>query len=572
MTMHFQYIPYIWILLIAALMTTALGSYAWKRRNVPGAAPFALLMLAATVWVIANGLEKAGADLPTKLFWANVQYMVYGPISVLWLILALDYTGRREWLTPRNLAVLLAIPMLTAVVAWTNDAHGLLRRDVFLDTAGPFPVIAKTYGPWFWVFLAHSYVTLTLTVWSFIRAWQQTLPFYRGQVLILLAGLLLPVIWNILYIFGLSPFPRHDIAPATFAPSGLLVAWGLFRYRLFNVTPVARATVIELMEEGVIVLNAQGQIVDINPAAQQVLGVSMAQVGGQHAGEVFGAWEALASLCEAPQERRLESERAGRHYALYASLLGSQHPALGRLILLRDITERHRAQAQSLQRQRALAVSEDRERLAREMHDSLAQVLGYLNVQIQAIQALLAAQKSEVAHARLARLIQVVQDAQTDVREYIMNVATTSLDNRDFETMLADYLQRYSETYDLVIEFETSGNEEDKELPPIAPEVAVQLMRIVQEALANIRKHAAAEHVTVTLTHHARQTKITLVDDGRGFDPTAWLSNGGRDAAGHVHFGLRVMRERAQAVGGSLTINAALGQGTRVTITMPPPT
>ncbi|MFP4395487.1 MAG: histidine kinase N-terminal 7TM domain-containing protein [Anaerolineales bacterium] len=570
--MHFQYIPYLWILFIAALITAALGIYAWQRRGVPGALPFTLLMSAATVWVIANGLEKAGVDLPTKLFWANVQYMVYGPISVLWLILVLDYTGQRERLTPRNLALLFAIPMLTAVVAWTNNAHELLRRDVYLDTAGPFSVVAKTYGPWFWIFLAHSYVTLMLTLGIFIRAWQQTPSLYRGQVLILMAGLLLPVIWNILYIFGLSPFPRHDIAPAIFALSGLLVAWGLFRYRLFNVTPVARATVIELMEEGVIVLDAQGQIVDINPAAQQVLGVSMAQVGGQHAVETFGAWTALATLCAASQEHCLESERDGRHYELHASPLGPQRPALGRLILLRDITERQHAQAQSLQRQRAHAVSEERARLAREMHDSLAQVLGYINVQVQAIQALLATQKTDIAHARLARLIQVVQDAQTDVREYIMNVTTTSLDNRDFETVLADYLQHYGETYDLAIEFEVTAGEAGEETAPIAPEVAVQLMRIVQEALANIRKHAAAEHVTVSLTHHARQTKITLVDDGRGFNPTAWSANGGRDAAGRVHFGLRVMRERAQAVGGSLTIEAAPGQGTRVEITMPPST
>jgi hypothetical protein len=91
--MHFQYIPYIWILLVSAVVTAALGIYAWRHRDVSGAASFAVLMLAALVWSLANALEMAGTDLPTKLFWANVQYLCYVTLPVAWLALALHSPG-----------------------------------------------------------------------------------------------------------------------------------------------------------------------------------------------------------------------------------------------------------------------------------------------------------------------------------------------------------------------------------------------------------------------------------------------------------------------------------------------
>jgi hypothetical protein len=138
--MHFQYINYIWVVLASAAITAALGIYAWRHRAVPGATPFAILMLAAVVWALANALEMAGADLPTKLFWANVQYLCYGTVPAAWLVLTLQYVGRDQWLTRRRLVLLTIEPLIAVALVWTNDFHGLMRRDVHLDTTGPFYV------------------------------------------------------------------------------------------------------------------------------------------------------------------------------------------------------------------------------------------------------------------------------------------------------------------------------------------------------------------------------------------------------------------------------------------------
>jgi hypothetical protein len=191
--MHFQYIPYVWLLLASAAASVALGVYAWRRRAVPGATPFAILMLLAVVWSLANALEMAGTDLPTKLFWANVQYLCYVTLPVAWLALSLQYTRRDEWLTRRNLALLTIEPLITLALVWTNDLHGLMRRNVHLDTAGPFPVIGKTFGPWFWVHAAYTYLLLSLTIYLLIAALRAS-PLSRRQTRVLLIGTLLPVV------------------------------------------------------------------------------------------------------------------------------------------------------------------------------------------------------------------------------------------------------------------------------------------------------------------------------------------------------------------------------------------
>lgn len=245
--MHFQYIPYIWILLASAAVSAALGVYGWRHRTVPGATFFVLLMLLATMWALANALEMAGTDLPTKLLWANVQYMLgtIGPVA--WLSLVLEYTGREKWLTRRTLALLTIEPAITLILIWTDQFHGLVRRNVYLDTAGPFPVVGKTYGPWFWIHVGYSYLLALIAILLLIEAARIIPSFYRGQPIVMLIGLFVPMVANGLYVLGYSPIPRHDVAPALLSLSGLVAAWGIFRYRLLDLVPVARHTVVENM-------------------------------------------------------------------------------------------------------------------------------------------------------------------------------------------------------------------------------------------------------------------------------------------------------------------------------------
>jgi len=570
--MHYQYVPYLWFLVASALISAVLGIHAWRHRTVPGATPFAFLMLVAVLWAVENALEMAGTDLPTKLFWANAQYLCYGALPIGWLALALQYTGRDRWLTRRNLALLSVEPLITVVLVWTNDLHGLMRRNVYLDTSGPFPVIGKTFGPWFWVHAAYTYPLLLLTIYLLVASLRNAPLLYRRQTTVLVLGALLPLGWNVLYNFGLSPIPRHDIAPAVFSLSGVLVTWGLFRYRLFDIAPIARAAVIEGMDDGLIVLDARNRVVDLNPAARKVLGRPASLLIGRPAEEVFDFWPDLLALCHGVAVQFTESlpvtdGQARQHYDLRASLLTDRRGRpLGRLILLRDITERRRTENQLLQQQRALAVLEERERLARELHDDLGQVLGYINVQAQAIHELLSAGQTDAADAHLARLTAIVQDAHADVREHILNLKAIISPEKGFFPALEQYLQQFERNSGIRTELIVPDALAEGSFEPA---VEVQLLRIIQEALTNARKHACAHQVHVTFRVQGDWALVTVEDDGRGFDPSTLTDDTSRAAQNGQHFGLHFMRERAEAVGGNLHVYSVPRQGTRLVVQIP---
>jgi PAS domain S-box-containing protein len=569
--MRFQFIPYTWALLASAAVVTAMGFYAWRQRRVPGARPVAVISATAAVWSLANALEMAGIDLPTKLFWANVQYACYGVLPLACLALALHSAGREQWLTRRRLAWLAVVPAITLVLVWTEPLHSLVRQDISLDTAGPFPVIGKTYGPWFWVFAGYSYVLFAIAVYLLVQAVRRASPFYRGQPMILLIALCLPLGWNVLYSFGLSPFPRHDIAPAIVCLSGIVAAWGLFRFRLLDIVPIARGAVIEDMDSGVIVLDQQQRVVDLNPEAQRILDYPGARAIGRQAEEVFDVWPALAGLYRDPAARVetvLEVGSTPHTYESHISpLIDRDGQQIGQVIILHDITEYRKAQAQLLQQQLALAVLEERERIARELHDSLGQVLAYVNTQAQAASQLLSEGQTATAENYLARLVAVAQEAQSDVREYIASAKGATSSRSGFFKTLAQSLQRFSQNCKVHTELTVPP---DLAEDALAPSVEVQLVRIVQEALVNVRKHAGASLVRVSLAVEGSQPagqvlQVTVQDDGCGFDPT--LPSAGNQQS----FGLSIMRERAEGINSHLEIHSAPGQGTRVIVWVPLP-
>ncbi len=120
--MHFQYIPYAWIPVASAVITAALGMYAWRHRSVSGAAPFVVLMVLVTAWSLANGLELVSVDSATKLFWADFQYTCYAAAApIAWLALTLQYIGRGAWLTRRRLAGLGAMSVVAVTLIWITS-------------------------------------------------------------------------------------------------------------------------------------------------------------------------------------------------------------------------------------------------------------------------------------------------------------------------------------------------------------------------------------------------------------------------------------------------------------------
>lgn len=215
-----------------------------------------------------------------------------------------------------------------------------------------------------------------------------------------------------------------------------------------------------------------------------------------------------------------------------------------------------------LQRQvQAQAVIEERERIAREMHDSLAQVLGYVNTKAQATEVLLANGQTERAIAHLGELAGAARAAYADVREGILGLRASMGAERGFVATLREYLELWQGQSGITVELLTEPATDFD--PCLSPNGEAQLLRIIQEALTNVRKHSEASNATVRLTMEDKLLSTSIEDNGSGFDPSA-LS---RTAV--PRFGLSTMRERAEAIGGTLTITEAPAGGALVAVRIP---
>ena len=336
---HLDYTPYALLLIANAAAIAPVGVYALRRRSVPGAPAFAAVCLSAMVWSLANAFEVMSSELSAKVFWANVQFLSYVSLPLAYLVLALQFAGLNRYLTTRNLVLLAFIPAATIVLVWTNPSHGLIQHGVHLDIEGPFSVIARTYGTWYWVHAIYSFSLLFVAIFFLLETMRHAHPPYRGQPAVLLVGLAIPMAWSVLYNAGVGPAP-YDLTPAFLGVSAVVVAWGLFRYGLFQVVPVGRLAALESMADGVLVLDIHDRVIDLNPAAERLLGLSARRVLGRAALEFLPAVprEGEESLGVTIPRAKMDSPR---RYELRASPLRRSHGReIGRLILVSDVTER----------------------------------------------------------------------------------------------------------------------------------------------------------------------------------------------------------------------------------------
>ena len=209
---------------------------------------------------------------------------------------------------------------------------------------------------------------------------------------------------------------------------------------------------------------------------------------------------------------------------------------------------------------RELAIRGERERIAREMHDGLAQVLGYVNTKAQAAEELLAVGQTDRARRHLADLSAAARSVYVDVREAILGLTSPIAPERGIVGALEEYASRFAEASKIPTSVQADAEARALRL---RPDVQAQIFRIAQEALTNVRKHAAAQRARVTIGERDGELELLVTDDGRGLDatsasPTDW-----------PHYGMQAIRDRAASIGASASWSAADGSGTAFRLTLP---
>ncbi|HEX7709178.1 MAG TPA: sensor histidine kinase, partial [Thermoanaerobaculia bacterium] len=204
-----------------------------------------------------------------------------------------------------------------------------------------------------------------------------------------------------------------------------------------------------------------------------------------------------------------------------------------------------------------LAVAQERLRIAHEMHDGLAQILGYVNTKVQAAEAYMKRDKPEEATVQLRELASAARQAYSDVRESIVGLRTLPDPQHTVASALQEYLDRWQEMSGVVATLNMDAS------IALRPAHELQLVRIVQESLTNVRKHARAAHAQVEIRKEGSRLVAVIHDDGAGFNAHA------PERHAFPQFGLSTMRERAQSIGAKLEIESTPGAGTTVRFELP---
>ncbi|GIW01684.1 histidine kinase N-terminal 7TM domain-containing protein [Roseiflexus sp.] len=336
-------LPYTLPLVISASLAVIVAMFVWQRRAVPGARPLIVLSIAAAVWSFAYAMEIAATPAPIALFWARVQYLGIMTLPVAWIAFTLEYAGLKPRLTRRTMAGILIVPALTQIAVWTNDYHGLIWPQIRLNTEGPFPILDFDHGPAFWVCNIYAHICLAsgtlILLWRFVRSQR----LYLSQIVVFLIGALAPWIGNGLYVLNLTPWTGLDLSPFGFTFTAGAIAFGAVRLRFLDVVPIARDIVLESMSQSVIVLDDDNRIVDINRAAQHVIGCTAAEVIGKPIRQALSRWPQVLdryyNIVELNEEVQLEIEGRPLVLDVLISPLRDRNGRLrGRLIVWHDIT------------------------------------------------------------------------------------------------------------------------------------------------------------------------------------------------------------------------------------------
>ncbi|HCY43557.1 MAG TPA: hypothetical protein DHV48_19845 [Prolixibacteraceae bacterium] len=340
-TSSYRISPLFLLLLVAGFIGIVTFLFLLRSRNTPGVKFWLIWQIAASVWAFTYAFEFAANDLETKILWSKFSYFGIVYCSVSFFFFSLTFSSRYQLLQKKYIVLLYALATLFILSPFTNDFHHLHWKSYSID-----PLTNATdynYGPLFWLFLVFSYTTLLTGIIHIFLFFFRLSHFYRSQILVLLFASLLPLFGNIIYVFQINPVPGFDWTPFSFLLTGVLIAFSISQFRMFELVPFARTKLIDMIPDAILIVDNFHRIADLNPAMRKLIDSDEKEIIGRKVDEVFPAREMLIDEIRKNDDFQTEimREREGvkHYYDLQAlALFDQKKHQTGRLIVLRDIS------------------------------------------------------------------------------------------------------------------------------------------------------------------------------------------------------------------------------------------
>ncbi len=285
--------PYTIVLVASVIISISMAVAVLMHKHTLGVHAFAALKASIGLWAFTSLFEICSQDLPTKVFSYSFKYLFIVAVPPAWFLFGLYYSNRLRRLRWSQLGLLCIVPALTIIMVATNRYHNLMFTTLEFIETSTYVFIVRNFGIWFWIHATYSYILLFLGFFFMAKQLIDSPSPYRWQVVTLLIGGLVPWMANIAFTCNLTPYPYLDLTPFAFTISGIAFMWGIMRFQLLDVTPIAHEVVVQNIEDAILVVDGEHRILNLNPAAKGLIDLAPANPIGAQADLVFSWWPKL---------------------------------------------------------------------------------------------------------------------------------------------------------------------------------------------------------------------------------------------------------------------------------------
>ncbi|GAB4277941.1 MAG: hypothetical protein Kow0080_29260 [Candidatus Promineifilaceae bacterium] len=340
-------IPFILILAASATTSFILGTISWKKTAIVGAKIFTLICFTMTAWTLFYIGELISPTIATKIVWYNFKFIAFSFLPLWVLIFTLQYSGLYPHLTPKQFALLSAMPAAASVLIWPPSTYHLLQVNLHIEQVGGLNLLVFNFGPLFWINLIYTMMLAGVSTFILLHQAQRARGIYRWQYILLLLSMIPPLSATAYIFYRNISVERFDPVPFTFVFTNLLLWWAHGRFHFLDLMPLIYEAVIEQLHDGVILVDLSQRVVSANPAAQTQLQLSDDQFGKP----ITAVLPECAALIENISHFTITSEisfhRQGTTRYFEVTVIPQKdrlNTIYGRILIFHDITRRRQAE------------------------------------------------------------------------------------------------------------------------------------------------------------------------------------------------------------------------------------